>query len=261
MGGRTMPTEGMPADLLLEGGSVACVFLHGFVGTPQQFWALGEYLHARAITVYAPLLPGHGTRPEELNRVSWQDWVKTGQRAICELRARCKNVFVGGLSLGGLLATHLAIMYPDLSGLILYAPAFRVANPFLPIAGLARHVLGQVPMNWDRAIGLVDRAAAAEMWHYETCPVGGVHELYKLQRVVRRELGDVRVPVILFQSAQDTLLHPEAGTQMFEGLGSADKELVTLYNSGHVLTMDVEREAVFARTYGFITRHGMSCIR
>jgi esterase/lipase len=34
----------------------------------------GEFLHSKGYTVRVPLLPGHGTEPEQLNQVKWQEW-------------------------------------------------------------------------------------------------------------------------------------------------------------------------------------------
>ena len=56
------------------GGPVGVLLFHGFPGSTTDVRLLGTFLHARGPTISAPLLPGHGTRPADLNRVRWQDW-------------------------------------------------------------------------------------------------------------------------------------------------------------------------------------------
>jgi carboxylesterase len=50
---------------------------------------LGDYLHQRGLTVSAPLLPGHGTSVQDMNRCKWRDWVGHAGEKLADLRARC----------------------------------------------------------------------------------------------------------------------------------------------------------------------------
>lgn len=244
-----------PVAFALEGGPVGCLLVHGFTGTPPEMRLLGDYLNERGFAVSAPLLPGHGTLPNDLNRVPWQDWVATAERVLLDLLSRCELVFVGGLSMGALVTMHLAVMYPEVAGIMLYSPALKVANKLLPLAPLLSRVIKQFPGNSDDDTDLTDPGAPGRLWHYETWPVAGASEMLRLQRVIRAELCDVRVPAIVFYSTLDETIHPDSAKLTFEGLGSEDKEIVTLHNSGHCMTVDSERESIFARTYGFLAAH------
>ena len=70
----TAHPELAPGAFVLGGGPVGCLLIHGFASSPPEMRPLGDFLHQRGITVSAPLLPGHGTVPEDLNRTLWQDW-------------------------------------------------------------------------------------------------------------------------------------------------------------------------------------------
>jgi len=52
-------------------------------------------------TVAGPLLPGHGTTPQDANRAHWQDWVKAVEASYRQLVARCDTVLLGGESMVG----------------------------------------------------------------------------------------------------------------------------------------------------------------
>ena len=98
------------------------LLIHGYTGSPTEMRWIGDYLHARGLTVSGPLLPGHGTTPEAMNRCRWTDWTGHVEAALADLRTRCARVFVGGLSMGSLLTLYLAAHHPDLPGCPLSIP-------------------------------------------------------------------------------------------------------------------------------------------
>ncbi len=112
----------------------------------------GEYLAERGLRVEGPLLPGHGTVADDLNRVRWQDWVAAAEEALGRLRQQCRIVFVGGLSMGALVALHLAATHRSaIAGLLLYAPALRVANRMLPLTPILRYGVASSPRAQHRS--------------------------------------------------------------------------------------------------------------
>ncbi|MCF2435802.1 alpha/beta fold hydrolase [Streptomyces thinghirensis] len=86
-----------------EGGEVGVLLCHGFTGSPQSLRPWAQYLAARGLTVALPLLPGHGTRWQDMQVTGWQDWYAEVDRELRALRERCASVFVAGLSMGGAL--------------------------------------------------------------------------------------------------------------------------------------------------------------
>ncbi|TFU16464.1 alpha/beta hydrolase [Thermus tengchongensis] len=78
------------------------LLLHGF--TSHSLLALGplpEVLRKAGFGVSQPTLPGHGTRPEDLLRVRWRDWLEAAQGTYPKL-PEPKGMI--GLSMGALLA-------------------------------------------------------------------------------------------------------------------------------------------------------------
>ena len=103
--------DGSP--FFLEGGPVGVLLVHGFTATPVEVRSLADRLHAQGHTVAGPLLPGHGTKPEDLNRVRWQDWIDAAEEVYGRLAARSDRVFVGGTSMGAVIALYLASLHPE----------------------------------------------------------------------------------------------------------------------------------------------------
>src|SRR3954466_16284218 len=106
------------------GGQRRDLLCHGFTGSPQSLRPWGEYLAGARMTVALPRLPGHGTTWQEMNRTRWEDWYAELDKNFVDLRGRCDEVFVAGLSLGGSMALRLAEVHgADVRGLILVNPS------------------------------------------------------------------------------------------------------------------------------------------
>jgi carboxylesterase len=240
-----------PSPFHLEGGPVGVLLIHGFTGSPTELRPVAELLQQRGLTVLAPLLPGHGTRVEDMNRLHWESWTDHVEAALAWLQQRCETVFVGGLSMGGLLALHLAARSPEIAGLLLYAPALRASNRLLPLAGLVRRLQATRAKGPK---GHADPETDRRIWCYDRDPVGAAAQLHRGQGLVRALLPRVVCPVLIFHSTGDTTVPDRAAREVLEGTGSDDAQLITLTASGHCLTADAEREQVAEQSWDFVQR-------
>ena len=239
-----------PAAFFLEGGPVGVLLIHGFTGSPPEMRLIGDYLHQQGCTVSGPLLPGHGTTVEDMNRCRWIEWTGHAEGALAELQVRCETVFVGGLSMGSLLALYLAAHHPELAGAVAYSPAVWPADRLIYLTPALKYVIRVKPKGGES--DLSDPEADRRLWSYEDDPAFAAHELLRLIHQVRRLLPRITCPVLLVHSTGDTAIHPASACRTYERIGSADKELVTLHNSGHCITVDSEWEVVAEKTWEFI---------
>ncbi|MBC8447025.1 MAG: alpha/beta fold hydrolase [Chloroflexi bacterium] len=242
-----------PSAFFLEGGPVGILLIHGFTGSPPEMRLVGDYFHQRGLTVSGPLLPGHGTDVDDVNRRRWSEWTAHVERALSDLQSRCSTVFVGGLSMGALLTLYLGARPPEVSGLMAYSPAILVANRLIYLTPVLKHFISKRGPTGES--DLTDPEADSRLWSYEEQPVRAAHELLKLQRVVRRLLPAVKQPLLIIQSTGDTTIDPRCGQIIYGEAGSTDRELVWLHNSGHCITVDGEWESVAEKTYEFIQAH------
>jgi carboxylesterase len=65
-----------------------------------------------------------------------------------------------------------------------------------------------------------------------------VHQLVRLQRVVRRSLHRVTDPVLVAHGRLDGTAHPGDAHVIHQRVGSAARELLWLEHSGHVVPVD-----------------------
>lgn len=242
-----------PSPYSASGGPTGILLIHGFTGAPTEVRPLGQFLAENGHTVLCPLLPGHGSEPEDLNRVRWQDWAAAVDAAYHDLAGRTRQVFVAGLSLGALLALHLAAHQPAVCGLLLFAPALRLFDQWkLPLTGVVRYVRPLMPKNELAELDLADPEGYNRTWCYEAYPVGGAYQLWRFQRTVGWELSQVSQPILIFQGRKDGSVRPDSPRTILAGVRSTDSELIWLDNSGHNLLVDAERQAVFERCLAWI---------
>ncbi len=241
-----------PSAWSADGGAVGVLLLHGYTGSVAETRPMGEYLAARGLTVRCPLLPGHGTTPQDLTRIRWQAWAAEAEAALRDLQGRCQTVFVGGLSLGALLTLWLGAEHAEIAGLIPMAPAVQFNNRLAPLTPLLRHLFRYNPLGPIGDEDLGDPEGIHRIWCYDELPMWGAGEVYRLQRRVRRALPRIRQPILIFQGRRDAQLPPTAAQRVYDGVGSTDKRLVWLENSGHNLLADGERETVWAQSYGWM---------
>jgi len=223
-------------------GRTGVLLLHGFTGTPMSMRPWGEHLAAEGFAVRCPLLPGHGTRWQDCNASTHDQWTTAVERAFDELAAECDRVFVAGLSMGGTLATRLAEVRPgDVAGLVLVNPALltqRVDAKLLPL-------LARITPSWAPIAGDIKKPGVTEL-AYPKLPTRAMMQLRALWALTRADLGRVTAPTIVFHSAEDHVVEPVNSTILLAGLGSTDTTEVLLEDSYHVATLDNDAPTIFS---------------
>jgi carboxylesterase len=241
-----------PSAYAVDGGSMGVLLIHGYTGSAAETRPMGEYLAARGLTVRCPLLSGHGTSPRDLTHIRWQGWVDEVESSLGDLQQSCERVFVGGLSLGGLLTLWLGSGHPEIAGLIPMAPAIEFQSRLAPLVVALRYLLRFSPFGAMGDDDLGDSEATSRLWCYDQLPLWGAAETYLLQRKVRQALSHIRQPLLAYQGRHDAQLSPRAAQIVLNSVASIDKTLVWLENSGHNLLVDGEREAVWAGSYAWM---------
>lgn len=231
-----------------QGGPVGILLIHGLTATVAEVRPLAEVLHQAGYTVSGPLLPGHYTQPEDLNRVRWQDWAATVETAYRNLESQCEQVVVGGESTGAVLSLYLAARHPQIAALLLYAPALQLNLRTLDI--LRIYMLSPF-VRWVPK-GNMD---ANDLWQgYPVNPLKGVIQLIKLQRQVHALLHQVHQPTLIVQGRLDTTVHPDVPDIIEREIRSSIREKVWMANSSHCVILDQERKEIFDLTMNFLAR-------
>lgn len=231
-----------------ERGETACLVLHGFAGSPAEVRPLGEALADRGITVRAPLLPGHGTSPDDLRNTRWPQWVRAAEAELRVLQERYGRVHVVGFSMGGLLSLYLAAHHQVASVCTLACPS-RLADWRQILVPFAKFFIADYPAR------VSNPEIAAQLDSYDRFPVPAIHSLLHLVKQVRKDLHRVSAPLLAMQGDRDRWIAPDSAAYILSHIGSAEKEVVYLPGRNHLITLEHGREEVFRQVYDWIQRH------
>jgi carboxylesterase len=236
------PAEGFD----LGGGQDVCLLLHGLTGSPAEVRPIGEALARAGMRSVGPLLPGHGTRPEDLFGKTRFDLLRAAENALHGL-AGARRIYLCGLSAGALLAIHLAAATPELAAVALLAPAVGFARS----TWLFTQVVGRLPLapRVLLAKGARDIAAADDREQvpsaYAAVPIAWGRELRLLAESARKLAPQVRARAMILSGGRDHTVSLAAARELAGRLGSPQPVPVRVFpQSGHVLPLDGERAEV-----------------
>lgn len=233
-----------------EGSETGVLLCHGFTGSPQSMRPWAQHLADQGLTVSLPLLPGHGTRWQDLQLTGWQDWYATVDRELRTLSERCDQVFICGMSMGGALALRLAAQHGDaVSGVAVVNPAVSLPRH----EDLALPVVRHLVRTTKGITSDIAKQGAKEVG-YDRVPLHGAYALRNLFRQVRSELPQVTQPLLVLHSRVDHVVAPVNSAIVLNSVSSTDVTETVLEHSYHVATLDHDAERIFADSYGFITR-------
>ncbi|MCP4421324.1 MAG: alpha/beta fold hydrolase [Chloroflexi bacterium] len=229
-----------------EAGATGILLLHGLTATTAEVRLLAEKLHSEGYAISAPLLPGHGTKPEDLNKTTWHDWVWTAEKAYHHLATVCDYVFVGGESTGGALALYLATRHKDIAGVLCYAPAIKLAIPTHNLIQL--YVVAPLVRSLPK-----ENVGSNDFWQgYKVNPLRAVMELIRLGREVQRQLPRITQPVLVMQGRNDSTVAPDVGKLICDGVSSELKVQKWMEQSGHIILLEGELLEITAVTLNFM---------
>lgn len=214
------------------------VVIHGFTGCPAHWRLVAPTLAQAGYTVVAPLLAGHGTRPEDLAGIDADDWLAS---VIDAALTAPGPVHLAGLSLGGLLAV-LAARPVDATTITTINAPVRLQDRRAVLLPLIAKFRPEIDHS-DQPLPDVDDEAKPLFFTYRRYPSAAAVELLSLRRRALREARRLRRPATVIQSRADETVHPSSGPRLARALGPRTR-LVWLDRSIHNALLGTERERV-----------------
>ena len=194
--------EGDPTPLVAPGEAPELLAFHGFGGTPLEVALLVDVAQSLGLGAHAPLLPGHGTSARDLAKTGFAEWSQAAEAALDEL---AEPAIVAGLSLGSLLAAHLAATRPKrVRALVMLANACWLSSPFPAWPLRVVSLLGLPDFSVRKAeADIADPVARRTHLTYPTQPVHAAIEVLRAGQRVQSELPRIRCPVLIAHGRRD----------------------------------------------------------
>ncbi len=241
-----------------DGRAPCVVALHGFSGTTSELSPLLEALTREGYAVRAPLLAGHGTRPEQLQACTFGDWVESARAVVEDARGRHGRVVLCGFSMGSLVAIELASERPGAcEGLVLLGNAVRLSSPLHEALGAVDRLGLSLPdayllKLWSADIA--DRAARARITAYDRHPLRGALEVRRGARRAHERLPHVTCPTLVLHGRRDHVC-PVGNVERVRARIGAKQVFTRIFeDSAHLVAADHDRDAVAAEVLSFVRR-------
>ena len=250
----------------------AVLLFHGMTGSPYEMKKFGQYLHSLGYDVYCDSLPGHGDKVEEIFTVSYKDWLNYAYDKFRELKTEYDEVYLSGLCLGAVLALAVAQKYPDeVSGIVALSttlfldgwrlPWYKILIP-LGLSTIVRFYYTYPEcephgIKNERTRAIVKKLLEKGDVGMNDFPMTCIFELLKLSRYVRKKelLSNITAPILFIHSKEDDLTSPKSAHVVYDNISSADKKLIILEDSYHMVLYDNEKEFVFETAGNFLNSH------
>jgi len=186
------------------------VLIHGLSDSPYLMKALGAHFQSRGFLVRAILLPGHGTRPGDLSKVTEEEWRRALAYAVRATSPQVEHLYLAGFSTGGALAVDYALEHPDsLTALLLFSHCLQVKSPAARWAGVLSLFQTWLDINDDR-----------DYAKYESFPVNAAVQIVSLTdrigHLVTTHPERLSLPVFLALSSEDETVDSAFTVEFFQ---------------------------------------------
>lgn len=253
-----------PFFLASKNGSVetGIVLSHGYKSAPEEMRLLAEYLAANNINVYVVRLKGHGTGSENMKHITNEQWVESVQIGFEFLSRKCKKVYMGGFSTGGLVSLfyayqnqHLLLCSKQIAGLVCINAALKIADikfKFVRFAKFGVDLINKFRSEQNKMGEYVLDEPENPHINYNKNYLNGLNELSKLIEKVELVLGKITTPAYIVQASNDPVINPESGNLIFEKIASANKQIYKPQRSRHVIVRGNGCEQIFEKIFTWI---------
>lgn len=261
-------------DFWLSGNRIGVLLIHGLTGTPTEMRGVGRELNRLGYTVSGVQLAGHCGSVSDLNATDWQAWYRSVTEAAGKLQQQVDYLFIGGLSMGALLALKYAADFPhQVQGVLVYGATFKydgwgipaiwqnTASWILPLTHALRIdrflMFNEKPPYGIRNEKLRKRLVQS-MLSGDSVSAGlpgnpwpALYQMQKLSRQTRAALPRVTAPCLILHAEDDDVAHYRNGELVRDNV-SASAQLILLKNSHHMITIDNDRDELVACSAAFI---------
>jgi carboxylesterase len=198
-------------------------------------------------TVDLPLLPGHGTTPQDMALTRWADWSAAIEAAYETLAARCDNVVVAGLSMGGALTAWLGTRHQEIAALIAVNP---LIDPHAPLWQGLTDAARASSEQFLPAVGSDIAKPGITESAYDAVPVAPLLNLTGPLEQLTEALPQITSPTLLFTSPHDHVVDP-ASSKLWAQRASGPVQSIEMPDSYHVATLDYDRERINTESVRF----------
>lgn len=213
-------------------GPKAVILFHAYTGTPIDVNSIGKALERENYTVITPTFDGHDLEdPNEVLKFGIKDWLKNGEDVYETLKNDgFTDVSVFGLSLGGVIATHIMLNYDVNSYGTFSSPVVSTSDTNVPEMFWTWYKFKMKKMGYDEAE--IDAKKNEVVTRVKEVLSGINQHVEKMSE----QYGSVELPVFIGQGGNDQMIPAEQAHEFKNALTKANVDFHWYEDAPHVIT-------------------------
>ena len=241
-----------PKQRLREDLGTMVLFVHGFMGSPDQFDSLMDAVYQHGCSVASILLPGHGQSGFDFARSTLEMWEVHVKREVARYQ-HYRRRYIVGHSIGGLLALNESLE-SRVDGVVALSTPLKIYL-LHPIANARKLRLlflpssSEVKQCYCRALGIGKP-------YYLSMPLWPrvLLQPHRLMKKSAKTLQRVTIPTLTIHSPKDETCAFSSAKMLKDALTNSDHESLILQDSFHGWYTPEEQRLINERVLDFISR-------
>ncbi len=199
-------TMNMPFERGNKKSKKAILLVHGLGDSPYSFSDLATTFAKQGFYVQVLLLPGHGSKPEDMHLTTYQDWQNIVDHYANLLKKDYQEVWLSGFSTGANLTAIHTLNNGGIDGLVFVSPGFESLNPTL------EKLSSVVSVFWDGISKKENNFA-----RYSSISMHGMTQYSDSAVAFRNTIAnkEITVPTLIVISEADSIINSQATTAFF----------------------------------------------
>ncbi len=241
-------------EIFLKGKKdINIILVHGWSSIIRQVLPLGKQLNKKGYWVSIPKLLGHSSRPEDLESVTGDDWLKNIIYEIKKQKQKNKThkIILVGISMGGNLCL-LASLKEKVDGIVLIGTpvhlqghwSIKIFSIIMPL--FKKYVKKKTPKGV-----IVDKSLS-----YQYFPTKNMKEVLLVIKKAVFSLYKVTSPILILQAKNDFFVTKYSPWVIYKNVGSKFKETHWIHteSENHVPQENIEIDKVVEKINNFIKK-------
>ena len=242
----------------LGAGNTALLLVHGFADSPSLWREMAPVLAEEGFHCRAMRLPGMAEPLDAARAYDDEDWLHAISSELDTLQKQYDQVWVVGHSLGGALCTRLLLeQRPAVAGVVLIAPAIQVSSKRSPLLSthqwfkLGRKILPLSDTTESYfAVDIHDQSRDVLRDVFTLRRTQG--SLFRTADLIRPRADEFDWPLLMVLTHDDKVVDTPAALDFFQFCSSPVKQAVLMPDTGHVIPLDHDWEALTSHMAAFI---------
>ena len=224
----------------------AILIIHGFAGGTYDEEDLANYLELeRCFDVFQFTLPGH---KRNLSKAKYNEWIRYSERQINWLIENGYNkIYLVGHSMGGVIATYLAVKYKEVKKLVLAAPAFKYITEDSKL---------NIKDSLKSASKIIKTYGKDEiLGRFLKLNPSAIKEFTELVQKYYDYPKEITCPVLILQGTLDDIVPKSSSKYVYESVSSKSKKIVYIDGVTHDIFSSIRSIEIFKIVRDFL-KHG-----